>query len=284
MKHTILKSAVAVALGSLSLQALATGLVTLPTAGGTAYVACNTTGNFGSDDSIPPTQAANNTCAVFSQVRYDPAQGLINGNPPPVSGFARTARAYRFFRLNGTTTTTQQPDSVGRVTDEVWRSGTSCIYSAKVEMFTVDIDPVTAGIQTFELNDLARAGFRNRGAISAGYTVVTRGNGATDEVLFRAGRTYTSVPHPVGAPDLPPTSQAPFSTNWVDFTTDVNAIDPDGSSPKDSSWFYVRSSCTTATPTALANALELRETGQEGQPAITIKIPAYAPAGANVTP
>jgi hypothetical protein len=29
--------------------------------------------------------------------------------------------------------------------------------------------------------------------------------------------------------------------------------------------------------------LELRQLGQEGQPIITIKIPAYAPSGANVT-
>ena len=281
----ILKSAVAAALGVLSGQAMATGLVTLPTAGSTAYVRCNTTGNFGSNESTDPTPSANNTCAVFNQNRYDPAQGLINGNPPPISGYNRIAQTFRYFRLNGTTTGSQQPDSVGRVTDEVWRSGNSCIFSAKVELFALDIDPNTPGVQTFELNDLARAGFNGGGTLKAGYTVVTRGNGASDEVLFRGGKTYTAVPHPVGAPDLPPTSQAPFSANWVDFTTDVNAIDPDGSSPKDSSWFYVQSSCSsTQAPITLTNALELRETGQEGQPVITIKIPAYARTGANVNP
>jgi hypothetical protein len=188
--------------------------------------------------------------------------------------------------LTNPTYVNSTPVTVGRLRDEVWRNAanTQCIYASKFVLFQVDYDLNTPGMQTFEVNDLARAGFRNRAPVSVAYDAVTRGTGASDEVLFRAGLTATSVSHPIGADDLPLTTVAPISSNWVDFTTDVNSVDPDGSSPKDSSWFYVRSGCTSAAPASLNNAIEIRETGQEGQPIITIKIPAYAPVGANIAP
>jgi hypothetical protein len=272
MKKTSLLSAMFGALTIASTSAMATGFVTLPAtgfsvSGGTsAYTLCNTTGDFGSDESIPPTFSpnggANNTCAVSS-------------NNPPLTGYTKVAETTRNLTTGGIT--------VGTLTDQVWRNsaGTSCVYGAKIRLNNVDSDPNTAGTQYFEVNDVQRAGFRNRGPVSIAYNFVTRGAGQSDEVLFRAGLTKNAVVHEPGDADQPLTSAAPIDTNWVDFTSDVNYNDPDGSSMRDSSWFYVKSGCTPATPTALTGALKVREMGQEGQAVRVISLPGYAPAGAD---
>ncbi len=259
--------------GLASSSAMATGFVTLPVTGvavpgGTsAYITCNLTGDFGSDESVPPTFApnggANNTCAV-------PA------NNPPLAGYVQVATALRNIVINNAT--------IGTVTDRVWRSGTSCIYGAKIRLNNVDYNPGVAGSQYFEVNDFLRAGFRNRGPVAVAYNFVTRGPSQSDEVLYRAGLSFTSVVHMPGDAAQPLTSVAPISTNWVDFTTDVNFLDPDGSSQRDSAWLFAKSSCTTATPTAVTGALRFRQKGQEGQPNLEISVPGYAPAGANTTP
>lgn len=255
-----------------STSAMATGFVTLPSTGFTvsggtsAYTLCNVTGDFGSDESTPPTFSpnggANNTCAVSS-------------SNPPLTGYTKVAETTRNLTTSGIT--------VGTLTDQVWRdsAGTSCVYAAKIRMNNVDSDPNTAGTQYFEVNDVQRAGFRGRGPVSIAYNFVTRGAGQSDEVLFRAGLTHTAVVHEPGDDDQPLTSVAPISTNWVDFTSDVNYNDPDGSSMRDSSWFYVKSGCTSATPAAVSGVLQVREMGQEGQPLRTITLSGYAPAGAD---
>jgi len=272
MKKTSLLSAMLGALTIASTSAMATGFVTLPatgfsvTGGTSAYTLCNITGDFGSEESIPPTFSpnggANNTCAVVS-------------NNPPLTGYSEVASTVRNIVASGTT--------IGTLTDKVWRNsaGTSCVYGAKIRLNNVDSDPNTAGTQYFEVNDIARAGFRNRGPVSIAYNFVTRGPAQSDEVLFRAGLTKTSVVHQPGDAAQPLTSVAPISTNWVDFTSDVNYNDPDGSSMRDSSWFYVKSGCTSATPTSLNNALIVREMGQEGQAVREILLPGYVPAGAD---
>ena len=69
--NMVLKAAVLGALGLVSAQAMATGLVNMPSTGFTvgsntsAYTLCNTTGNFGAEDATAPTTASNNTCATF---------------------------------------------------------------------------------------------------------------------------------------------------------------------------------------------------------------------------
>lgn len=270
MKKTPTLAAMFGGLAIASGSALATGFVTLPAtgvpvSGGTsAYVTCNLTGDFGSGESIEPTFSpnggTNNTCAVAS-------------NNPPLTGYSQVVSTSRNIVINSKT--------IGTVTDQVWRNsaGTSCIYAAKVRMGNADYNPSLAGTQYFEVNDVARAGFRNRGPVSVAYNYLTA---QSDEVLFRAGLTFTAVVHQPGDPAQPLTSVAPISTNWVDFTTDVSWDDPDGSSPRDSSWLYVKSSCTSATPTAVTGALRIRQKGQEGQPNLEISLPGYAPAGADI--
>jgi len=243
-----------------SASAMATGFVTLSQTGyavpggTTAYTLCNTTGNFGQGTSLPPTTAANNTCAIFQ-------------NNPPLNGYAQVANAVRPVVHNGVT--------IANVTDRVWRNGTSCIYGTRIHLFPVEYAPG----ESFEVNDVSRAGFKNRAPVSIAYFY----NGAADEVLFRAGLTFTSADTPPN-PARPLTTVAPISTNWVDFTSDLNSQDPDGTSKPDSPWLYVRSTCTKATPTALTGAIQIRQTGQEGQPIIYKSIPGYAPVGANINP
>ena len=282
MRPTALNTTVVGLLFAASAPVIATGFVNLPTAGvpapgGTsAYTLCNTTGQFGSnpDGSTPPTSGANNTCAIFRSGR----------NSPPLSGYIRAyGPANRDIRINNR--------SIGTLIDEVWRSGSNCIYSSHVSLTNVDYDPNIAGTQSFEVNDLARAGFRSATSRSIAYHFencppsnpnCTR---ASDDVLYRAGLTFTSIAHPDGAADQPLTSVAPISTNWVDFTTDVNGgVDPDGSSVPDSSWFFVKVAACPANGTALNNAIRLRQMGQEGQPVLQISLPGYAPSGANTSP
>ena len=257
MKKTILNILATGALAAASASALAAGFVTLsPTGyavpGGTsAYTLCNTTGNFGSGVSLPPTPAANNTCAIFQ-------------NNPPLAGYTLVANANRTVTHNGVW--------IATVNDRVWRSGTTCIYGARVRLRAVQYAPG----QTFEVNDVMRAGFRNRGPVSIAYFY----NAAADEVLFRAGLTFTSRVTPPN-PARPLTSSAPISTNWVDFTSDLNSDDDDGSTKPDSPWLFVRSACTTVAPPTLNGAIQIRQMGQEGQPVIFKSIPGFAPAGAN---
>lgn len=243
-----------------STAAMATGFVTLsPTGytvpGGTsAYTLCNTTGNFGSGISTAPTTGANNTCAIFQ-------------NNPPLAGYTQVANANRTVTHNGI--------NIATVNDRVWRSSTNCVYGTRVRLRAVEYAPG----QTFEVNDIMRGGFRNRGPVSVAYFY----NAAADEVLFRAGLTFTSRVTPPN-PARPLTSSAPISTNWVDMTTDLNSDDDDGSTKPDSPWLYVRSTCTTTAPITLNGAIQIRQMGQEGQPVIFKSIPGYAPAGANITP
>jgi len=280
MKKIILSTTL---LGSLILNVapvMATGFVGLRangfavTGGTTAYVRCNLSGNFGANPngSTPPTFAPdggkNNACAIPS----------IN---PPMAGYVQTANVVRNIVMNNAYTL-NQPIIVGTVRDRVWRNGTNCIYGTKIRLDNVDYDrrAVSPGFQYFEVNDILRAGFKNRAPVAIAYHFTTAGGGTSDDVLYRAGLTFTSVVHKPGDKPRPLTSVAPLSQNWVDFTTDISFRDDDGSSVRDSAWLLVKSTCTTATPTALSGALRFRQMGQEDQPLITINVKGYAPAGA----
>lgn len=299
MRKTSLGLLAASVVAAWSGGAVAAGYVNLPatgfaiTGGTTAYTLCNTTGNFGSDDSIPPTPAANNTCAVFSN--------------PGVTGFTRVASTVRNIVINNVHTNNTNR-TVGTLTDEVWRQGTTTnyIFSMKVRLNNVDYKLNQAGSQYFEINDLARSGFTGR-ALSIAYFVNPPPAGA-DEVLYRAGRTFNSVPHPdcttapvpaiCSNPGLNPPKDRPLTLpaapantpinnggtanlgtgNWVMFTTDVNFNDPDGGSLRDSPYLYARTTCTTGFA-ARAGAIRLRQSGQEDQPQFEVQLTGYACSG-----
>ena len=268
----------------MSIPVFATGFVTMPvkgfvvTGGTTAYVSCNVSGNFGANPngSTPPTffpgAGDNNTCAVPSIT-------------PPLAGYAQVAKAIRNLTMTNTYTL-NQPLIVGYVMDQVWRKGASCIYGSKIRLNNVDYDrrPGSPGMQYFEINDVVRGGFKNRQPISVAYYFSDTGAGQSDDVLYRAGLTGTSVVHKTGDAARPLTSLAPLSQNWINFSTDVSYEDDDGSSVRDSAWLLVKSSCTSTAPKALAGALKFRQMGQEDQPLMELSVTAYAPAGASTAP
>ncbi len=284
MNKTVIRNTVFGGLLIASVQASATGFVNLPAdgvavpGGASAYVSCNLTGDFGSNPngSTPPTFSpdggANNTCA-------------IPGIASPLAGYVQVANAVRNIVMNNAYTL-NKPVTLGTVTDRVWRGGKSCIYGAKIRLNDVDYDlrASSPGFQYFEINDFLRAGFKNRGPLAIAYHYTTRGAGQSDDVLYRAGLTFTSVVHKPGDSAQPLTSVAPLSLNWVDFTSDVNFEDDDGSSVRDSAWSLIKSSCTAAAPKALAGALKFRQMGQEDQPLLDVQISGFAPAGANTAP
>jgi hypothetical protein len=306
-KNMVLKAAVLSALGLVSAQAMATGLVNIPSTGfavgsdTSAYTLCNTTGNFGSDEADLPTTTSNNTCAVFP----------LTGLSAPESGFTLVTSVSRNIVLNDSTYTGTTSVTIGAVTDRIWRKSSTneCIYGARVQMYDVDYDLNQAGKQTFEVNDFVRSGFSGR-SVAAGYFSGL----LTEEVVFRIGRTNISVQHRADPTDeslpasgyvaQPLTTPTPANTpingvedwnggsfatptaaeqsatldsDYIDFTTDVNFDDDDGSSFAFSPWMYVKTSCSSSTHTSSAGALSFRQTGQEEAPWITINVSGFKP-------
>jgi len=303
--NMVLKAAVLGALGLVSAQAMATGLVNMPSTGFTvgsntsAYTLCNTTGNFGAEDATAPTTASNNTCATF------PA----NANTAPEASFTLVTSVSRNIVLNHATYTNGTNVTLGTVTDRIWRKASTneCIYGAQITMSNVDYDLNTAGTQSFEVNDLVRSGFSGR-SVAAGY--YHTGNGQED-VLYRVGRTNVSVQYRVDPTDetqpasgyvaqplTTPTAtytpingieawpgtapgaaeqSAPLNDNYVDFTFDANFVDDDGTHTKQSPWLYVKTSCSASSHTATAGALTFRQTAQEEAPWISFSISGFVP-------
>ncbi|MEZ0238374.1 MAG: hypothetical protein ACAH06_09950 [Methylophilaceae bacterium] len=305
--NMILKAAVLGALGLVSAQAMATGLVNLPSTGfavgsdTSPYTLCNTTSNFGSGDATYPTTLANNTCAVF------PA----NVNTAPEASFTLVTSVARNIVLNDATYTNGTNVTVGSVVDRIWRKSSTneCIYGAQITLTNTDYDLNTAGSQYLEVNDFVRAGFSGR-TVNAGYFV---NNSNQEDVVSRMGRTNVSVQHRADASDAtgqtpasgyvaqPLTTPTPASTpingvnawpgsapsasqqsaaldgNYVDFTIDANYLDDDRSKTPSSPYTYVKTSCSSSTHTATAGALTFRQTGQEQAPWISFSISGFVP-------
>jgi hypothetical protein len=311
MKLTTLKVAVLAALALGSTQAMAqAGFNDLPlnaaaaTAAGTAYLEGNTSGQYGWSESLfpftdepvlDPNTGLPTGAVITHNDPLDPVNNLalnIAGDTAaPLAGYVQVQSTNRSATVRSAITNNQTV-TVASVVDQAWRgpfvSGTSGprYYIFRVR-FTLNGNDVvrtgtgSAGVQTFEVNDIAHAGFNGK-PVAFAYDV--RGN--TDEVVFRAGRTYDSAVAVQEFPDvplaLPDLAAAPFKSNWALATTDLNFADPDGTSPKDSPWFAWKTT-SAAAPIQLAKAIELRESGQEGQPVITSTLTGWSPSGSNVT-
>ncbi|WP_157355052.1 hypothetical protein [Methylotenera sp. 1P/1] len=174
------------------------GLVNIPTTGfgTTAYTLCNTTGNFGSGSGagapVAPGAGTNDTCAYYPAPATDPTS--------PETGYTLVTTAARSIVVNNAQTGGTNK-TVGTVNEYVWRKPAAtapvtatpiCIYGAKTVMNSSDYDTVNGGTQTFEVNDLARAGFDGL-VIDAGYAITATTPNASP--VYRIGRTYTSVQH-----------------------------------------------------------------------------------------
>lgn len=309
MKHTTLKLAVLGAFGLASAQVLATGFVNLPATGfavgsdTSAYTPCNTSGDFGSGIATKPTAGANNTCAVF------PTPLEIS---PPAAGFTLIDSASRPAVMNNTYTGGVNK-TVATVTEYVWRNAaqTECIYGAKVVMNNTDYNTGASSNQYFEVNDLARGGFSGL-PVDVAYSTKP----LVAEVVYRVGRTYTSVQHRDSGYSVQPltglgsspsinglnsypgtagaTQQlADLDDNWVNFTMDVNFLDDDGSTVAASGLTYVKTTCNSDSPDdhEADGAIRLRQTFQElsgdgvtGNPFIEIAVRGFVPPGGSITP
>ena len=264
------------------------GFVTLPSASSqakSAYVQCNPTGKLGATNAAVPKDAGNDACSVTSSA-------LIS---------SVTSAPIEDFRLVGVMVSdvpmsapySDKEIAVAVLTDAIWRNkeNTECILGTHLQMK----DAPLADGQYWAVNDIARAGFAdNDVAIAYFYKPHSTDKGGNTEVLFRAGRTFTSVANAAddvlpSTKNVPPvntaisnTNAASISDNWVNFTTDVSFKDTDASTRAISSIFYIKYSCDARDPVSKPNAIHLRTTMQNGQKPLDVSVPGLVPVDKEV--
>jgi len=315
-----MKLAVIVAFGVCT-NSYATGLVPLPStgfavsassnqvAGTTGWVECNTTGNYGSDNFVAPNFSLNNDCAVFPG----------GGRNLPTSPLGAVATAVNPKTVRSITANGERLGDLGqRAWRDL--ANTQCIFAKYIDFSTIssfDYNPVLSGIQSFAANDIAVGGYSATAIVSAGYYLTSAGSNSP---IFRMGRAFTSVQmqadpnnslvpatgfvrrpvnNPAPAPGTeingigqtaspgtivpaPAQQTSEIRTNWVDFTLDsTGGLDEDGTTSQLSPVIYVQANCNGTITSSLANAVRIRQTGQETQPWVTILTSGEAPNGAN---
>ncbi|MDP2247991.1 MAG: hypothetical protein Q8J65_07645 [Nitrosomonadales bacterium] len=291
MKNHAALYATLLAAGMTSGLASAAGFVDLPATGfnindGTsAYTICNATAKPGKQSRrIKTTAGQYDECAVF------PA----NEAHAPIDGFSIVTHAVRTAVMNNTYTSGIDK-KVATVTEFVWRnaSRTECIYGARVVTLLgkdADYDTDKTGKQYFRISDFARSGFSGRPVAVAYYP-----HAATAEPVYRIGRTYTAeygngdsyleqslttptfdrstkvVHKDASATPLQAQQSADLDDGWVNFTAAIGL-------PKHaaSSVFYVKTTCTSATPETVPDAIRLRQTSP---PFIEVSVPGFVPPG-----
>lgn len=321
--RSAIKIAVAATIGLMANQAFSLGFETInttgypvsagthqPTGGTTPYKIFNPTGNYGSSIASNPTTTTNNTGAIV------PAPASFTTSPETGFTLIPFGSVSRPIVMNNTLTGGNNI-TIGTVTDAVFRNATTaeCIYATRVALTNTDYDTTRSGTQRFEVNGVARGGFASSGTVSAAYALI----GTNDDVVYRAGRTFTSVQHRAatlssGTPatgyyNLPLTpgstasingvnasalsvpsaadQTAQLDLNWVEFTTDANSLDDDGSTKPFSAALYVKAPCATATLTEVDNAIRLRQSWQEfgtNQEFIEVRVRGFVPPGGNANP
>lgn len=236
-----------------------------------SYVACNNSGLFGLQESAVPeiTQKQNDACAVSSELL------LASPMNAPLEGFSMVGMISR--GVAPPAPEGNDNEEFATLTDTIWwnKDTKECIFGTHVLMKEAKL---SHGEQ-WEVNDIVRGGFSGR-PVSVAYFMNPKPNASygMPEALYRAGRTFTSVSQP-GLPDL---KTAPYHENWVDFTTDVNFDDPDGTTRKMTAMFYIKSKCDQKEPEEKEGAIRLRTTGQNGQKKLEVVLPGLVPAGATL--
>lgn len=260
------------------------GFVALPRLGNaeSAYVLCNPTGEYGLSAASVPNEDKHKACAVSN------ADLLASPMNAPLDGFRLVGMMVSDVEMPKPPAG-KRPD-VAVLTDAIWRNkeNTECILGMHLQMK----DAQLANGQYWEVNDIARAGFAGRDvAIAYFYKLPSAEIGGGAEVLFRAGRTFTSVKTSAEDKSLPSIKNAPptnvaisennaaaVSENWVDYTTDLSFKDGDGATRANSSIFYIKYSCDARDPISKLDAIRFRTTGQSGQKPGEITAPGLVPA------
>lgn len=246
-----------------------------------AYVACNLTGEFGISISNPPTEYENNTCAMIME---DLDKSPLN---PPISGFKLIGMLVRDVIMPAPYA--GKYNAVAVMSEAFWRNkeNNECIIGTQLEMKE---SPLFNG-NYWEINDISRAGFSGKNVdISYFYKPHSDDLGGNTEVLYRAGRTYTSIISSARSLELPSTQNSPdktqpfskinaaaYSDNWVTFSTDISYKDTDQSTRALSSIFYIKYNCDYRDPIQKNNAIKLRSLGQDGSEVIEISVPGLVP-------
>lgn len=266
-------------------SAFAGGFESLPlsapfvTSGGTtSYILCNPTGIFGLDIDIKNPASPKDACYISPP----PASDLTS----PLPGFTLVSSATRTVTLNNIYSGNTNK-AIGNVLDVVWRNATQteCIFGTRFNASGVDYYTTAPGNQFFVANGIARGGFVDSiiGAPRNVEVAYSRSS-STTRVIYRAGRTFTSVQYRLGDAYLPLTGLgskpsingkdsaggsatsvqqlADLDDNWVEFTTKVTF--KDGSETSASSpMTYIKTTCDAQPINVAANAIRLRQTFQK---------------------
>jgi len=249
------------------------------TSGGTtSYIMCNPTGIFGLDVDVKNPSPPQDTCYISPA----PTSDLTS----PLSGFSLVSSANRPVTLNNTYSA-NTTKNIGNVLDVVWRNAaqTECIFGTKFSASGVDYYTTATGNQFFVANGIARGGFVDSvTGVPRGVEVAYSRSSSTTRVIYRAGRTFTSVQYRLGDAYLPLTGLgskpsingkdsaggsattaqqlADIDDNWVEFTTKVTFRDG-SETPASSPMTYVKTACNSQPPAVAANAIRLRQTFQK---------------------
>jgi hypothetical protein len=264
------------------------GFVKLPKEGfeHSAYIQCNPTGDYGKSVSKSPQDIENKACFVTT------AELEKSENFAPIPGFKMVGMQISDVAMPKPYAS-EQNNAVAVVTDTFWRneSKTECILGTHLYMQDV---PLADG-SYWEVNDVARSGFAGMDVeIAYFYKPHSKEVGGNTEVLFRAGRTFTSVATDkiTGLPSLKnaPASNmaisknnsAAVSENWVNFTTDVSYKDIDGNTRHMTSMFYIKYPCDARNVVSKDGAIRFRTTGQNNKQLLEIDAPGLVPVDAVV--
>ena len=288
-----------------------------------AYTLCNTTGNFGLSGYTWPTTGANNTCAVFppnqtagpdtgytviiSAVRPLIVNNIYTGSTnitvgqltdtvwrKPAATAPVTATPMCIYGakvvMNSTDYNTTIAGTQTFEVNDIARGGFSGLtVDAAYSNILSSSSPIYRIGRTYtSVQHRALAVSPNYGD-TGGATV---GTGYLDLPGFGSTASINGVNRYTGtvANALPlanPTTaqqQASVDSNWVDFTTDANAVDDDGSINAQSGYVYVKAACTTAAPVAVTNAIRVRQTAQENSPFISISVSGFTVPSGTATP
>lgn len=264
------------------------GFVSLPNTGdtGSAYVSCDTSNEFGLKESNLNDSAVNQ-CSVNTDKLIESPMNA------PLEGFTLVGMISRgvpipepFAAAGG--------EEFATLTDTVWHNNDTkeCIFGTHILMK----DQILANGQRWEINDITRGGFAGL-PVAIAYFMKPQPNKnyGMPESLFRAGRTYTSVPFlkdSKALPDLQAETASPkaiskdqsaaIHDNWVDFTTDISFEDSDGVTRKMTSMLYIKTTCEQRQPEEKDGAIRLRTTAGNTKDWLEIDVPGLVPAGASV--
>ncbi len=321
MKKVTLKLAVLGAVGLMSATVVAApGFVTLPTSGTSAYAQCRTASNFGAQADNTYPSSPDDLCLAPNAHTAGVGKALLFSSIPETGFTVGTSNTSTVTAFSENLATLNERVWRNSGTGECIYGKQVLMLATAVN----DYNPQKSGSQKMEVNDYAFAGYTGAVKVAyakqqnlnfgSAYRVgrtftsvqmqpnviggasVATGFKVLPTTAATVGTEITGVGQTAGATGTPPgptpgtvvpgagQQDAPFSTNWVDFTTDVTAgTDEDGSTNPSSPNMYIKQSCANTTTTLTANNFKIRQTGQETQPWVIVTGSSRAP-GTSIAP